>query len=529
METVSLAGENARRALAAGIDLIASCVKVTLGPRGRNVVLGSEVGLPKITNDGASIAGTISLSNRFQNLGCQIIKEVSEKTNDRVGDGTTTAIVLAQAMIREGMKNVAAGFNPASLISGIETGTESAIRLIEKNAVKISRLEEVKQVAAISSGDPEIGMLICKAVEKVGFHGVIMVEEDKRLNTRLEITEGIRFDKGCFTPKIVKSWEKKSEALEDAYILVADTKIGYVYEIFSILEEAVKSGRPLVIITEDISVDLLALLLSNKKKGTMNVVAVQTPGYGERRKDYLQDIAAITGATVISEETGISLEEVQKFHLGQAKTILVDNNSTTIIGGQGKKEKIKERCAKVRQEYESLLTGWRKEKLRERLGWLQGGIAVIKVGAVTRLEMKEKKDRIDDAVNAVRAAIEEGIVPGGGVALLQASEVLAEINPEDPEAAVGLRIMQKSLEAPLRQIVQNAGENGDSVIENIRKLPAGYGYNAIENTFVEMIKCGIIDPVQVTCTALKNAASIATLVIGTEGLIINGTPNILNI
>jgi len=529
MDTTLLAGEKARQSLAAGIDLIASCVKVTLGPKGRNVVLDPEVGLPKITNDGASIASIISTTNRFQNLGCQIIKEVSDKTNDRVGDGTTTSIVLAQAMIREGMKNIAAGSNPTSLISGIENGIESAIEAIQKSAVKISSLEKVKQVATVSSGDPEIGRLISEAVEKVGFHGMIMVEEAQALKTRLEVTEGIRFDKGCFTPKIVKSWEKKEEVLEDPYILVTDTKISYIYEIFSIMEEVVKSGKPLVIITEDISVDLLALLLANKQKGTMNVIAIQTPGHGERRKAYLQDIAVITGATVISEEAGIPLEEVQGYHLGRAKRILVDTKNTTIIGGQGNKEEIEARCAEVRAEYEPLLPGWRKEKLQERLGWLQGGIAIIKVGAATRLEMKEKKDRIDDAVNAVRVAIEEGIVPGGGIALLEATDALAEIKLDDLEAMVGLRIVQKALEAPLRQIVENAGENGDSVIENVRELPAGYGYDAAEDSYVDMIENGIIDPVQVTYTALKNAASIATLVIGAEGLIINNAPNFMNL
>jgi len=529
MDRVLLAGEKARQALAAGIDLVACCVKITLGPKGRNVVLGPTVGRPKITNDGASIAGIISVQNRFQNLGCQIIKEVSEKTNDRVGDGTTTAIVLAQAMIQEGMKNVAAGANPTSLIRGMEKGLESAVQVIEKNTVRIDSLEKVKQVAAISSGDPEIGRIICEAVKNVGFHGVILVEEGKALKTNLEGTEGIRFDKGCFTPKIIKSWDNKIETLEDPHILVTDAKISSISQIFSILQEVVKSSKPLVIIAEDIAVDLLALLLANKKKGTMNVVAIQTPGHGERRKAYLQDIAVITGATVVSEETGIQLEDVQEHNLGKAKKILVDNNHTTIIGGLGNKAEIKARCAEVREEYEALIPGWRKDKLQERLGWLQGGIATIKVGAATRLEMMEKKDRVDDAVNAVRAAIEEGIVPGGGIALFAAGDFLAEIKLEEPEEEIGLRIIQKSLEAPLRQIVHNAGDSGDSVIERIRELPSGFGYNAAENTFVEMIESGIIDPVQVTCTAVKNAVSIASMVIGTEGLVINSTPGVFDL
>ncbi|HWQ40992.1 MAG TPA: chaperonin GroEL [Desulfosporosinus sp.] len=528
MDRVSLTGEKARQALAAGIDLVASCVKITLGPKGRNVVLGPTVGRPKMTNDGASIASIISVENRFQNLGCQIIKEVSEKTNDRVGDGTTTAIVLAQAMIQEGMKNVAAGANPTSLVCGMEKGLESAVRVIEKNAVRIYSLEEVKQVAAISSGDPEIGSLICEAVRKVGFGGILLVEEGKALKTNLEVTDGIRFDKGCFTPKILKSWDNIIETLEDPYILVTDGKISNISEIFSILQEVVKSSKPLVMITEDISVDLLALLLANKKKGTMNVVAIQTPGHGERRKAYLKDIAVITGATVVSEETGIQLEDVQEHNLGKAKKISVDHNQTTIIGGLGNKQEIKARCAEVREQYESLIPGWRKDKLKERLGWLQGGIATIKVGAATRLEMMEKKDRIDDAVNAVRATIEEGIVLGGGIALLEAGDSLAAIKLEEPEEEIGLRIIQKSLEAPLWQIVQNAGGSGDSVIEKVRELPSGFGYNAAENTYVEMIDSGIIDPVQVTCTAIKNAVSIAALVIGTEGLVINSTPSIFD-
>ncbi|NLI93542.1 MAG: chaperonin GroEL [Peptococcaceae bacterium] len=526
MNTISLTGEKARQALAAGIDLVASCVKVTLGPKGRNVVLGPMVGWPKITNDGASIAGIISAQDRFQDLGCKIIKEVSEKTNDRVGDGTTTAIVLAQAIIREGMKNIAAGMSPTFLIQGLEKGIESVVRVIENRAVKISGLEQVAQIAAISSGDPEIGRLIAEAVERVGFQGIITVEEGKALKTRLEIIEGLRFDKGCFTPKIVKSWEKKEEALEEAYILIVDGKISHVDEIFSILQLVVKTKKPLLIIVEDIAVDLLALLLSNKQKGTMNVVAVQAPGHGERRKEYLQDIAVITGGTVISEETGISLEEVQEAHLGRARKIYADNNTTTIIGGLGGKQEIARRCAEVRQEYESRLPGWRKDKLGERLGWLQGGVAVIQVGAPTSLELKEKKDRIEDAVNAVRVAIAEGIVPGGGTALLEASLSLAEIQMEEPEVQTGLRIVQKALEAPAWQIAYNAGVNADAVVERIRELPDGYGYNAAANTFVNMQESGIVDPVQVTCTALKNAASIAALVIGTEGVIISQIPDI---
>lgn len=525
MDSGLLTGEKARQALAAGIDSVASCVKVTLGPKGRNVVLGPMAGLPKITNDGASIASIISVEDRFQDLGCQIISEVSEKTNDRVGDGTTTAIVLAQAMIREGMKKVAAGMSPTLLIQGMEKGTACAVKNIEQRAVKISGLEQVAQVATISAGDPETGRLIASAVEKVGFQGIITVEEGKALKTRLEIIEGIRFDKGCFTPKIVKSWEKKEEVLEDAYILIVDGKISYIDEVFPILQLVIKTQKPLLIIAEDIAIDLLALLLSNKQKGTMNVVAVQTPGYGERRQEYLQDIAVLTGAAVISGEMGISLEEVQEVHLGQAGKIYANNNTTTIIGSKGDKQEIARRCAQVRQEYESRLAGWRKDKLAERLGWLQGGVAAIQVGAPTRLELKEKKDRIDDAVNAVRAAIAEGIIPGGGTALLEAGLSLAEIRLDDPEAEAGLRLVQKALEAPAWQIAHNAGSNADGIVDRMRELPGGHGYNAANDTFVDMLESGIADPVQVTCTALKNAASIAALVIGAEGLILSSIPD----
>jgi chaperonin GroEL len=477
--------------------------------------------MPRITNDGASIAGIISVQNRFQDLGCQIIKEVSEKTNDRVGDGTTTAVILAQAMIREGMKNVAAGMNPAYLIQGMEKGIEIAVRVIRNRAVQISGLKQVMQVAAVSSGDPEIGHLIAKAVEKVGFQGIITVEEGNSVKTKLEVTEGLRIDKGCFTPKIVKSWERKSEVLAEAYMFIVDGRISHADEIFPILQLAVQSKKPLLIIVEDIAVDLLALLLSNKQKGTMNVVAVQTPGHGDRRKDYLQDIAVLTGGTVISEETGINLIDVREEHLGRARKVCVDNNTTTIIGGLGDKQEIARRCAEVRQQYQSRLPGWRKDKLRERLGWLQGGVAVIQVGAPTSLELKEEKDRIEDAVNAVRVAIAGGIVPGGGSALLNASEALAEIEMEETEARTGVWIVQKALEAPAWQIAHNAGVNADAVVEKIRSLPEEYGYNAAEDIFVNMLESGIVDPVQVICTALQNAASIAGLVIGTEGVILN--------
>ncbi|WP_072770823.1 Hsp60 family chaperonin [Desulfitobacterium chlororespirans] len=522
MERVSLCGAEARQALIEGINGVADCVRITLGPKGRNVALGPLAGRPKITNDGASIAGIISVPNRFHDLGCQIIREVAEKTNDLAGDGTTTAVVLAQAMIKEGMKQIAAGVNPTGLIQGLEQGVETVIEAVQEQAVKITELEQVAQVAAISSGDPVLGKLLAEAVGKIGFQGIITIEEGKGLQPSLEIKQGISFNKGCFTPKIVKSWERKSEVLTDAFVLIVDGRFSTADEIFAVLQLTMKYQRPLLLIAEDIGVDLLALLLTNKQKGTMNAVAVQSPGSGERRKEYLQDIAVLTGGTVIGEENGILLEEVAEEHLGQAKKILANNNSTTIIGGTGDPRQISLRCSQVRQEYEGRLPGWRKDKLAERLGWLQGGVAVVYTGAPTRLELQEQKDRLEDAVNSVRVAISEGIVPGGGTALLEARRSLTGLECKEKAANTGLRILYKALEAPLRQIAVNAGSDPDAVLEMLEELPQGYGHNAAENRFVHMLESGISDPAQVTCTALRSAVSIAALVIGTGGLVIRG-------
>lgn len=519
MNTVSLTGMQARQALAAGIDAVASCVKVTLGPTGKNVVLDPYIGLPKITNDGASIANIISLPDKFKDLGCQIIKEVSEKTNDRVGDGTTTSIILAQAMIQEGLKNIVAGVSPISLAKGMMEASEIVVRALQDSAVKARELEKITQVGTVSSGDRKIGCLIAEAIGKVGFEGIITIEEGKAQATTLDILEGIRFEKGYLSPHLVSTKEKGTAVLENPYILVTDHKIAYVYEIFAVLEEVVKNNRPLLLIAEDISVDLLKLLIANKQKGTMNVIAVAAPGHGERRQEYLQDIAVITGAKFISEESAFSLEEVKEEHLGRANKIIVEKNSTTIIGGLGNKAEINTRCEEVRKEYQGLLPGWRKSKLEERLGWLQGGVASIQVGAATLLELKEKKDRIEDAVNAVKAAISEGIVPGGGIALFEAGNSLTGVQLAEADSRIGVQVLQKALEAPLRQIAYNAGLDGSVIIEKIKKMPKGYGYNAQDDTFVNMQEAGIVDPVQVTCEALKNAVSIATLVLGAEGLI----------
>ncbi|ACL18783.1 chaperonin Cpn60/TCP-1 [Desulfitobacterium hafniense DCB-2] len=522
MERVSLCGEKARQALIEGINSVADCVRITLGPKGRNVVLEPLVGRPKITNDGASIAGIISVPNRFHNLGCQIIREAAEKTNDLAGDGTTTAVVLAQAMIEEGMKQIAAGLNPVCLIKGLERGAAAVVEAVRVQAVKVTELEQVAQVGAISSGDPALGKLLAEAVGKVGFQGIITIEEGKGLQPYLEIKHGISFNKGCFTPKIVKSWERKSEALTDAFILIVDGRLSTADEIFAVLQLTVKYEKPLLLIAEDIGIDLLALLLANKQKGTMNAVAVQSPGSGERRKEYLQDIAILTGGTVIGEENGIILEEVTEEHLGRAGKILADNNSTTIIGGMGDPRQISLRCSQVRREYEGRLPGWRRGKLAERLGWLQGGVAVVYTGAPTRLELQEQKDRLEDAVNSVRVAVSEGIVPGGGTALLEARRSLSKLGCKEKESEAGLHILYKALEAPLRRIVINAGGDPDAVLETIEELPQGHGYHAAENRFVDMLESGISDPVQVTCAALRSAVSIATLVIGTGGVVIRG-------
>lgn len=523
MNKMLMTGAGASQALTAGINTVASCVRLTLGPKGRNVVLGPYVGKPKITNDGASIAKIISVCDPFANLGCEILKEVSEKTDTKVGDGTTTAIVLAQALIEEGLKCTAAGMNSTALSLSLQNGAELAVQYLRDKADKVSGLTEIARVATVSSADGAIGELIAQAFAGVGLNGIVKVEEAKTQDTRLEFVDGIRFNKGRFTPKVVSSYEKDTETLDDVLVLVTDMKISYIHEIFPILEVAVRTGKPLLIIAEDISIDLLALLLTNKKKGTMNVTAVQVPGYGERRQEYLQDIAVITGAAVITSETGIELAEATEEDLGHAQRIMVNHDTTTIIGGSGHKDAIRQRCREVRQAYEAQKPGWNKDKLRERLGWLQGGIALIKVGGATELEMSERKDRVDDAVRAVQAAIGGGIVAGGGTALLRAGAAIAQAKRPGAEAEAALRILQKALEAPLRQIAGNAGRSGETVIEAVRELPDNVGYDAAEDQYVDMLEAGIIDPVEVTCTAIMNAVSIAALVIDSGGLILSSS------
>lgn len=536
-----LLGEQARAALARGMDYVADSVKVTLGPQGRNVVLGPTEGLPRITNSGASIAAIINAPDRFEDQGCLIIQEAAENTKELTGDGSTTAIVLAQAITHLGLRSISAGMNAAFIVKGIEIGKQRALIAVEEQAVKLGELSQVRELASVAAGDALIAEIIVKAVERLGLFGVIMVEEGHSVRTHLEFIEGLRFDKGCFLPQMAKAREGRPEAMEDAYVLIVDGKIASMDEIVRVLEFIIKEGKPLLVIAEDIASDVMAALLANMQKGTMNVVPVRAPGYGQRRQDYLEDIAVICGGTVISEESGASLNQVGEEHLGRAERVFAGSDSTTIIGGFGDKEEISARAARVKEQYEARLSGWSRDKLEERLGWLMGGVAMIYVGAATRLEMLEKKERIHDAVSAVKAALKGGIVPGGGVALMDAvgrvdtgSTVAAGAGEqadagagEQAEIDMGMRIIKKALEAPIRQIVHNAGQSPDYVLERIRGFEHGYGYDAKEGGFVEMLAKGICDPTLVVCTALKSAVSVAELIIETEGIIVNPIPEIM--
>ncbi|MDR1320179.1 MAG: molecular chaperone GroEL [Gracilibacteraceae bacterium] len=527
MESLILTGAAARRALAAGVDLVAGCVRPTLGPLGRNVALAPLRGRPKITNDGVSIAAIIETADNFQNLGCRLAQAVSARTGDQAGDGTTTALILAQAMLSEAMAHLAAGLNPVPLAEGLEQGAETAVRFLTRRAEPVRDTGDIRKIAAVASGDEELAGLVAVAVEKVGFSGIINVEEGRGVRSELEIVEGLRFDKGCFTPKIVKSWERLDETLEDAYVLVVDGKVSGAGEIFPVLEILLRRQKPLLLIAEDIAVDLLALLLANKKKGTMNAVAVMSPGSGERRGEYLADIACITGAGVIKTRDGMSLEAISEADLGRAAHVRATHESTTIIGGRGDKEIIARRADEVRRLWESRPAGWTKDKLARRLSWLQGGVAVIRVGAPTRLELLEKKDRADDAVHAVRAAITGGFIPGGGAELLRAGRELLSVQAADDEIGLGLRIAARALEEPLRQIAVNAGRSPDIIADKVAALPSGYGYDAVGDTFRDLTQAGVIDPALVTCAALRSAASIAALVVRAEGIVLNKAPGFL--
>ena len=510
--------EEARKKLEAGVNILADAVKVTLGPRGRNVVLEKAYGSPLITNDGVSIAKEIELEDPFENMGAQLIKEVATKANDVAGDGTTTATVLAQAMVKEGLKMVSAGANPMFIKKGIEKATKEAIEHLKARAKKIQSNEEIAQVASISAGDEEVGNLIAQAMEKVGETGVITVEEAKSLETTLEVVEGMQFDKGYLSPYMVSDTERMESVLENPYILITDKKINSMKELLPLLEQLVQTSKPLLIIAEDIEGEALATLVVNRLRGTLNITAVKAPAFGDRRKAMLEDIAILTGAEVISEEKGMRLEEASLGDLGVANKIKVTKDHTVIVDGHGNDEALRKRISMLRTQIEESTSEYDKEKLQERLAKLSGGVAVIKVGAATETEMKDKKLRIEDALNATRAAVEEGIVPGGGVALI---EILRDMENYvlDGEEGIGVEIVKRALSAPLRQIGLNAGLDGGVVVEKVKNLSNGWGLNAATEEYVNMIECGIIDPAKVSRSAIQNAASVSALILTTEVII----------
>ena len=510
--------EEARRALGRGVDALANAVKVTLGPKGRNVVLDKKFGAPTITNDGVTIARDIELEDPFENMGAQLVKEVATKTNDIAGDGTTTATLLAQAMIHEGMKNVAAGANPMIIKKGIDEAVKTLVEEIKTKAKKVEGQADIAQVATISSANEETGKLIAEAMEKVGKDGVITVEESKTMRTNLSVKEGMQFDRGYISPYLVTDTDKMEAALDDPYILITDRKISAINDILPILEQVVKAGKQLAIITEDIDGEALTTIVVNKLRGTFKALAVKAPGFGDRRKAMLQDIATLTGGTVISEELGRKLDSVTLADLGQAHKMVSTKDETTIIGGKGDKEAIAERVAQIKQQISQTTSDFDREKLQERLAKLSGGVAVIEIGAATEVEMKDKKYRIEDALNATRAAVEEGIVAGGGTTFLDILPALDKLEVEGDEK-VGVNIVKRAIEEPVRQIAQNAGLEGSVVVENVKKAGTGIGFNALKNEYVDMLQAGIVDPAKVTRSALQNAASIASMVLTTETLV----------
>ncbi|MCL6590187.1 MAG: chaperonin GroEL [Firmicutes bacterium] len=513
-----LFGEDARHALERGVNTLADAVKVTLGPKGRNVVLEKKYGSPTITNDGVTIAKEIELKDPFENMGAQLAKEVATKTNDIAGDGTTTATLLAQAMVREGLKNVAAGANPMILKKGIEKAVSVVVDEIKKASKPVDKKESITQVAAISAADEEIGKLIAEAMEKVGKDGVITVEESKTMGTNLEVVEGMQFDKGYVSPYMVTDSERMEAVLDDPYILITDKKINLIKDLLPVLEKVMQRGKPLLLIAEDVEGEALATLVVNKLRGTLNAVAVKAPGFGDRRKAMLSDIAVVTGGRVISEEVGATLENTTLDMLGQARQVKVTKDETTIVDGKGDAKEIKNRISQIKVQIEETTSDYDREKLQERLAKLAGGVAVIQVGAATETEMKEKKHRIEDALSATRAAVEEGVVPGGGVALLQIAPALDKLK-ESGDVATGVSIVRKALAEPLKQIANNAGVEGSVIVEKVAALPKGQGYNALTGEFTDMVKAGIIDPAKVTRSALQNAASIAAMLLTTECLV----------
>ena len=509
----------ARNRLRVGVDKLADAVKVTLGPRGRNVALDKKFGSPTITKDGVTVAKEIELEDVFENIGAQMVKEVASKTSDDAGDGTTTATLLAQSIFREGLKSVTAGHNPMSIKRGIDKAVGVVTEEIKKMSREVSDKNEISQVGTISANnDKHIGDLIAEAMEKVGKDGVITVEEAKTAETTLEVVEGMQFDRGYLSPYFVTDPEGMEAVLEDTAILIHDKKISSMKDLLPLLEKVAQSGRPLLIIAEDIEGEALATLVVNKLRGTLKVAAVKAPGFGDRRKAMLEDIAVLTGGRVISEEVGFKLENAQLSDLGTAKKISIDKDNTTIVEGNGDKNEIKGRIAQIRKQIEDTTSDYDREKLQERLAKLAGGVAVINVGAATESEMKEKKARVEDALHATRAAVEEGIVPGGGVAMLRAMHVLDTVNA-DEEELVGIKIIRRALEEPIRQIAQNAGVEGSIVVNRVAAEKGGYGYNALTNTYEDLMKAGVIDPTKVTRTALENAASIAGLLLTTEAVV----------
>ncbi|MBD9198391.1 MAG: chaperonin GroEL [Clostridiales bacterium] len=521
MSKLIMRGDEARKALQAGVDQLADTVKITLGPKGRNVVLDKKYGAPLITNDGVSIAKEVELPDPFENMGAQLVKEVSTKTNDVAGDGTTTATLLAQAMIHEGLKNLAAGANPIVVKKGMAKAVEAAVAEVKKQAKKVDGSNDIARVGAVSSGDEEIGKLIADAMEKVSADGVITIEESKTAETYSEVVEGMQFDRGYITPYMVTDTEKMEAVIDDAYILITDKKISVISDILPILEQLVQSGKKLVIIAEDVEGEALNTLIVNRLRGTLNVVCVKAPGFGDRRKEMLQDIAILTGGTVISEEVGLELKTATVDMLGRARQVKVTKENTTIVDGAGDAQAIKDRVGQIRNQIAVTTSDYDKEKLQERLAKLSGGVAVIKVGAATETEMKEKKLRIEDALNATRAAVEEGVVAGGGtifVNIIPAVEAL--LDSVDGDEKTGVRIIAKALEAPIRQIAANAGLDGSVILEKVRNSgKLGYGFDAYKEEYCDMVAAGIIDPAKVTRSALENAASVSAMVLTTESLV----------
>ena len=510
--------EEARRALGRGVDALANAVKVTLGPKGRNVVLDKKYGAPTITNDGVTIARDIELEDPFENMGAQLVKEVATKTNDIAGDGTTTATLLAQAMIQEGMRNVVAGANPMIVKKGIETAVKTLVEEIKSKAQKVETKAKIAQVAAISSGDAEVGDLIAEAMEKVGKDGVITVEESKSMDTNLSVVEGMQFDRGYISPYMVTDTEKMEAVMDDPYVLITDRKISSVADILPVLEQVVKQGKQIVIIAEDLDGEALATIVVNKLRGTFKALAVKAPGFGDRRKAMLEDIAILTGGTVISEEIGRKLDSVTLEDLGRARQVRSSKEETTIVDGAGDKAQIAARVEQLKKQIAETTSDFDREKLQERLAKLAGGVAVVEIGAATEVEMKDKKYRVEDALNATRAAVEEGIVAGGGTTFIDILPALDKIQAEG-DVKVGVEIVKRAIEAPVRQIAENAGLEGSVVVDSVKKAGDGVGFNALENTYVDMIGAGIVDPAKVTRSALQNAASIAAMVLTTETLV----------